>query len=154
MYNNFLYTRSRSSHAGFTLMELMITIAVIGILAAIALPSYKDYVIRGKIPQATNDLSRMRVSMEQYFQDNRTYLGACTAGTVAPLPANNEDFTYACDPDPTATTYMVVATGIDAMAGFVYTIDQSNAKTTAGVPAGWTAPSPNDCWVVKKGGIC
>ncbi len=154
MNNIFLPIRSRSSHTGFTLVELMITIAVIGILAAIALPSYRDYVIRGKIPQATNDLSSMRVSMEQYFQDNRTYLGACTAGTVAPLPANNEDFTYACDPAPTATTYRVVATGIDAMAGFVYTIDQSNARTTAGVPAGWTAPNPNDCWVVKKGGIC
>jgi type IV pilus assembly protein PilE len=41
------------------------------------------------------------------------------------------------------------------MAGFTFTIDQSGAKTTV-VPSGigWTAPSPNNCWVTKKGGLC
>ena len=85
--------------AGVTLIELMVALVIIAILSAIALPMYNDYVKRGRIPQATNNLASMRVKLEQYFQDNRTYKGACVAGTIAPLPAN-DDFTYTC---PTLT---------------------------------------------------
>ncbi len=142
---------SGSSCAGFTLMELMVTVAIIGILAAVALPAYRDYVIRGKIPQATNNLASMRVKLEQHFQDNRTYEGACAVNTVAPLPTP-DDFTYTC-PTLTATTFTIVATGTESMDGFIYTIDQSNTKTTTAVPSDWGNP-PITCWVVKKGGVC
>ena len=62
---------------GFTLIEVMIVVVIIGILAAIAIPQYSDYVIRSKIPEATSALAGARVKMEQFFQDNRTYAGAC-----------------------------------------------------------------------------
>jgi type IV pilus assembly protein PilE len=67
---------------GFTLIELMITVVVIGILAAVAYPSYTDYIRRGKISQATSELSAMRVRLEQYYQDNRNYgvAGCADAG--------------------------------------------------------------------------
>ncbi|MGE5649003.1 MAG: type IV pilin protein, partial [Bacillota bacterium] len=61
--------------SGFTLIELMVTVAVVAIIAAVAMPSYRDYVIRGKIPQATNNLSTLRAQLEQYYQDNQTYVG-------------------------------------------------------------------------------
>ncbi len=142
----------KSVSTGFTLIELMVTIAIVSILAAVALPSYSDYVIRGRIPQATNNLASMRVKLEQYFQDNRTYVGACADGTVAPpLPAS-DDFTYTC-PTLTATTYTVQAAGTGKMNGFTYTIDQANTKTTTAVPTGW-GTAPIACWVVKKGGAC
>lgn len=139
---------------GFTLIELMITVAIIAILSAVAYPSYTDYVRRGKITDAINALSDMRVKMEQYFQDNRTYIGACVAGTSAPLPAATANFTFACTlsagPPPAFT---VTAQGIGSMADFVYTVDQTNTKRTLGLPTGWNGTG-NACWVLKKDGSC
>jgi type IV pilus assembly protein PilE len=139
---------------GFTLIELLVVIAIAGILAAVALPAYSDYVKRGKIPEATNNLSSMSVKLEQYFQDQHTYVGGCAAagtGTVADLPSN-DDFTYSCS-NLTTSTYTVTATGSGTMSGFTYTINQSNTKATSSVPSGWTLPASN-CWVTKKGGVC
>src|SRR5436189_31136 len=98
--------------AGMTLIELMVTLVIIGILTSIALPAYGDYVTRGRIPQATNNLATMRVKLEQYFQDNRTYVGACSAGTIAPLPAP-DDFIYSC-PILSATAFTVQALGANS----------------------------------------
>ncbi|MCK6406428.1 MAG: type IV pilin protein [Rhodocyclaceae bacterium] len=109
-------------------------------------------------------LSDMRVKLEQYFQDNRTYVGACAAGTVAPLPpaADNPDFTISC-PTLTATAFVVQADGDGAtasgkMSGFLYNVNQSNQKSTTTSSAvgkasrGWTGNT--SCWVVAKGGGC
>lgn len=140
-----------SRQTGVTLIELMVTVAIMAILAAVAIPMYSDYVMRGRIPQATGNLSSMRVKLEQYFQDNRTYVGACVAGTIAPLPPA-DDFTYTC-PTLTATTFTVQATGQGSMTGFTYTLDESNTKKTTAVPTGWGS-APVSCWVTKKGGAC
>ena len=116
---------SQSKHSGFTLMEVMITMAIVAILAAIALPNYTAYIQRGKIAEATANLAAMRVLMEQYFMDNRTYVGGpCTSAGAATY------FTYACNPAATATAYTLVATGSAAqgMSGFTYTIDQANNR--------------------------
>jgi type IV pilus assembly protein PilE len=94
----------------------------------------------------------MRSKLETFFLDNRTYVGACAANTVAPLPVGKY-FTYTC-PTLTATTYTVQATGVAAegMGGFAFTINQANLRATTAVPAGWTANAT--CWVTKKGGTC
>jgi type IV pilus assembly protein PilE len=142
-------------HSGFTLIELMVTVAIIAILAAVALPSYTVYITRSKITEATSNLLAMRTKMEQFFQDNRTYVGACVAGTVAPLPTGLKYFNITCPAaNLTATTYTVQADGQgNDLAGLTLTIDQANVRTTVSVPAGWTMPATN-CWISKKSGEC
>lgn len=133
---------------GFTLIELMIVVAIVGILAAIAFPSYSDYVMRGRIVDATSNLATKRVQLEQFFQDNRTYAGASACNADA---ATSEYFNFSCTVQ-TAATYTLSAVGKSAMAGFTFTIDQDNTKATTSVPSGWATNA--SCWIRAKGGVC
>lgn len=147
-----------SRQSGFTLIEVMIVVAIVAILSMVAYPAYTDYIIRGNIPNATAGLATKQVQMEQFFQDNRTYVGSDAAGTSLPCAADttNKYFNFSCTGagTPSATGFVISAAGKGNMAGFTYTIDQAGNKTTAAVPAGWSQPSPNTCWATKKGGIC
>ena len=135
--------------SGFTLVEVLVVVAVVGILAAIAVPAYGDYVRRAKVPDATATLANKRVQMEQWFQDNRDYTGGppCTADTTS-----SQNFNFSCT-GVTATTYTLQAVGKASMAGFTFTVNQANAKTSTvtGV-SGWSGSTT--CWVTKKGGEC
>jgi len=59
----------KKAHKGFTLIELMIVVAIIGILAAVAIPSYQNYIARSQVSEALNLLSGGKVPMGEYFQD-------------------------------------------------------------------------------------
>ncbi len=144
---------------GFTLIELMIAMAIIAILAAVGLPSYQNYLMRSRIPEATSSLGALRVQMEQFYQDNRTYIGGPCAPS-GPAGANVKYFTYSCSVAPTATVYTISAVGgrtggDQTMAGFTYTIDQANSKTTTiASPANtsrWGTGSTT-CWITRPGG--
>jgi type IV pilus assembly protein PilE len=143
-----------NAQRGFTLIEVMIVVVIIGILTAIAYPSYTEYVIRGKIPEGTSALADGRVKMEQFFQDNRTYAPLSVALTAAngcptavPMAATT-NFTYRCD-NLAATTYLITANGKTNLAAFSYTINQDNTK---GSTTAWGNSAT--CWVVRKGGGC
>jgi type IV pilus assembly protein PilE len=135
--------------AGFTLIEMMIVVAIIGILAAIALPAYQDYIKRGKIIEGTSALSDARVKLEHYFDNGTTH-----SYNGFTCPDDTKNFTIACS-DLSDTTYTVTATGIasQGMGGFTYSIDQANTKTTVAVPTGWKVPS-SSCWAIRKDGSC
>lgn len=130
---------------GFTLVEIMVVVAIVSILASIALPAYSQYVMRGRIPEATGNLAVKRAQLENFFDNNRTYAGFdCTTG-------GSSNFTYACTTQD-ASSYTIQATGQGPMAGFVFTINQSNQKATTGAPSGWSTNA--NCWITGKSGSC
>ena len=146
------------SAKGFTLIELMVTVAILAIIVSVAIPAYTGYVTRGRITEATSGLSGMRVQMEQYYQDNRGYANVGACGNLN-LPQAGKYFTFSCNAALlTQNTYQIKATGQGAMAGFEYTIDQVNNKTSnifaPATASGWSNPNPNTCWVTNKGGLC
>lgn len=126
---------------GFTLVEAMVVVAIIGILAAVAMPSYSDYVRRGQIQDGTSSLSDARARMEQFFQDNRSYVGG-------PCPGATKYFTYACV-TPGAALYTITASGQGGVAGFNYTINQDATQTST---TSWGNCATG--WVQRKGDAC
>ena len=125
---------------GFTLIELMITVAVIAILAAIAFPSYQDSLRKSRRTDAKNALTQAMANMERYYTENNTYLtaaicgtnplicpGSCSAGTCT---STEQNYTIALNPVPTATTFTIEA---QPVAGPQYVdgkmnINQANQK--------------------------
>ena len=156
---------------GFTLIELMVTVVIVSILAAIAVPAYDNYVLRGKLTEAFTNLANLRVQLEQFYQDNRNYgssAAACgidgSGNTIVPMPGSPggptvKYFTYSCNSGAGAGAsanqfFTVTATGVATgnTNGFAFTIDQSNNKATTLAPAGWQTSTT--CWVTKPGGAC
>jgi type IV pilus assembly protein PilE len=151
----------QSRTAGFTLIELMITVAIVAILAALALPAYSDYITRSKLTEATNGLADFRVKQEQYYQDNRAY-GTAAAGCGANTTNFSSAFKYfdfSCAATTTTTPpfqdYTATMTGKSGtpVAGFTYTVNNANLQTTTALPAKWGSVS-GTCWVIRKGGGC
>ena len=138
---------------GFTLLEAMLVVAIIATLAAIAVPSYADYVRRGRILDAVARLADARARMEEYFLDQRSYVdagGRC--GVPPPAGTAGDAFSLACEASTTAYTYTATGLAAKGMAAFAYAIDQAGAKTTVSLPAGWSRGT--DCWTIRADGLC
>jgi len=143
--------------AGFTLIELMIAVVVVGILAAIALPQYTEFVQRSRIADATSRLNDYRTRMEQFFQDNRTYANGANCGVDLVLVPNPSDsFLLVCG-GASAVGYTVDANGLAAkgMGPFTYRLTVAAGgvtRATIGAPGGWSTPA--NCWAIRKNGDC
>jgi len=114
--------KNSSRESGFTLIELMIVIAVIGLLTTIALPSYQSYVARGKRAEARAEVLKAEGWLERYFTENNRYSDTPSStanaafssrfGAVPATGAANYNITLAV----TSTTYTVTATRTGSMA--------------------------------------
>jgi type IV pilus assembly protein PilE len=151
--------RHRSSTRGFTLIEVMVTVAIVAILASVALPAYGDYIRRGQLPEAFAGMADLRVKMEQFYQDNRNYgaancavdaLGASpawAAGTPTLTYTGAQFFTFTCAVTNAGQGYTVTANGINGRAvGHTYTINHSNGRATTQFKGAVVAKS---CWSTR-----
>jgi type IV pilus assembly protein PilA len=113
----------RKVQQGFTLIELMIVVAIIGILAAIAIPQYQDYTIRAKMSNAVQAAESIKLGMAEAFQSDGTFPADATALTA-------KGTTFAATKEVTA----IAITGTATSATIVLTL----AQLGTGVPAGAT----------------
>lgn len=120
---------------GFTLIEVIIILVVLGILSAIAIPNYSRYAARGQLVEATNALSQYHARMDHYFRQHRSYANGDQCG-VAP-PAKLTSFTVTCTLSSSGQAFTATATGIGETAGFAYSINEANVRATARLPADW-----------------
>lgn len=139
----------KRDESGFTLIEAVVIVAVLGILAAITVPNYSRYVTRGYLVEAGDALSEYRVRMEQFYQDHRTYAKSGSCGQAVPSHLNA--FAIACAIAAGGQAFTATATGAGTAAGFVYTINQHNMRATLALPSHW-GTLPGDAgtkWVTR-----
>ena len=152
----------KQKQKGFTLIEMMIVVAILGIVSAIAVPSYMDYVTKGKRTDAKVELLRMAQLQESYFVQNLSYAKDFTSATNAgglgltgPIESEQGEYTILLNPTPAGCG----GTSVSPCTGFTLTADagtiQSNdAKcldftlTNTGVKGvtGAHSATPRDCW--------
>lgn len=147
-----LHRARRDMARGFTLIEILIAVAIVAILASVALPSYTAYLQRSRVPAGLDALQSYFTRMEQRFQDSGSYARVDGGASVCAIdpPAGVANYAITCTLTGGGTGYTATATGSGSLAGYVYTINSAGTRVTTAHPKG--APAGN-CWSIK-GATC
>jgi type IV pilus assembly protein PilE len=135
---------------GFSLIELMIAVAVVGILAAIAVPSYQAYMTKTNRTEAQTSLVTLASSMESYYTENHTYATATINGLNGTNQTPNAYYTLSIT-NLTGSTYTLNATPNGGQATRdtlcqTLTLTQAGTKGIANGPSGAPTGTAADCW--------
>lgn len=135
---------ARRPMAGFTFVELLITVAIIGVLATIAYPSYTDFVKRSNRTEGQRELLHIAGLMEQYFLDQRLYTSDLTAlgFSSSTVTTENGHYSIKATVSDDADIFTLTATAIGSQAADTdcktMTVSNTGAKTSS--------PSSSGCW--------
>lgn len=136
-----LTTRKNITH-GFTLIELMVTVAIVAILAAVAYPSYTSHIRKARRTEAKAALLQIQVAQEKYFLQNNTYTQIANLG----LGATSTYYTISISPTSPSTTYTATATTTGTQTADTncntFSINETGAKTSKNSSNATTT----DCW--------
>jgi prepilin-type N-terminal cleavage/methylation domain len=136
-------TKTRRYRRGFTLIELMVAVAIVAILATIAFPSYQRYVLRGHRVEGQALLSEAAARQERYYSQNNAYASTAAALNMTSNVNALQYYSLAIS-NVTATTYTLTATAKGAQASdkecLTLTLDQAGTRGNTGTGTGTT------CW--------
>ena len=106
------YSYYKSNERGFTLIELLIVVAIIGVIAAIATPSYRGYIERGHRADTMSELQNIGATIESRKLAQGKYSNALLTGLGGNFPQSNSLYTISFDPNPLTSEWTIIASPI------------------------------------------
>ena len=140
---------------GFTLLELLIVIAIIGILSGIALPAYKDYTQQGRLAAAASTLSTLANQLESHYLETRRYSNEQDLCNL--MDSSDDYFNYTCTlQNNSDQQYLLSASStnnLSASKTFVLGLNEQGVKNTR-IVIGSNVTDEFPCWILSSSGAC
>ncbi|CUA82053.1 prepilin-type N-terminal cleavage/methylation domain [Gulbenkiania indica] len=146
-------TKKNQNQTGFTLIEVMITVVIVSILAAIAYPSYTDYVARGRIAEAKSRMMSLAQELEQRYSNTGSFSGAaCNASAPCSTPDSSNAMFDVSYVTPSSFSYTITASATSRFTSAfsrnycrILTLDHQGTRGASSAASGVTVVA-DDCW--------